>query len=679
MTPLPRVTALAALVTCVVGAVMVLVGAWHVGVWTDDPAHVVRYANLDERGWYLLDDDFDGDRPGSWVADQYVYGPVTTELAHGVARVVGVDDAHELSTSMDAYAVRHTVIGMLGLVGVLAVALIARRLFGSWSWSTVAAASLLAIPMWPGLSMFDLKDIPAAVGYTLVTAALVELAFVRPSSRRRTVLPYATPAALLATGLVLAIGTRPGLWPGLAASLAAYCVLPWKLADGSPGTWRRRLVKVALAGVVAYGFLLLSYPELFMRPTDWMLGSIEGSADYSGNPIGRSVGSWGYVPGRLFVVMPPLLLIGGIAGIAGSLSSLLRAGPRLSPHVLGWLLVSSQALLLPMLAVARQSLLYDDLRQLLFACPAVALLLTAGWRRVLADVGKDSPTGGRIVGVLLAVALLVPLGVQAQMFPYGYSYAAPYASRLGANVENDWGRLSLRELVSHVPKDDFVMCYPVLSPGGDTMRYLPTTGRPSAELSSDCRTDPFSTLFPFDLAASDPAPFEVDDSFVALFTRGRQPGRNCVVLGEVTRHRYVSNVAMSVAARCDLVLNHYPTSGVAFDGVGTGSEFLLGGWTSRPDEVGVRMREPFGSLGVELPSTWADSALRVTVAGLADEVPEMTVNGASVPARAVDDGWELDVPVTTVEAMGERRLVVTVAQPTGESLVLTALRVDPLE
>ena len=43
---------------------------------TDEPAHVLRYANLQEHGWYLLDDDFDGDEPGSWVTDQYVYAPV---------------------------------------------------------------------------------------------------------------------------------------------------------------------------------------------------------------------------------------------------------------------------------------------------------------------------------------------------------------------------------------------------------------------------------------------------------------------------------------------------------------------------------------------------------------------------------------------------------------------------
>ena len=185
------------------------------GVSTDEPAHVDRYENLHERGWYLLDDDFDGDEPGSWVTDEYVYGPVFTQLMHVTNRVVGLDPPAALGTSVEAYAGRHLVVGLCGLLGVFAVAAIGRRLLGSWSWGLVAAATLMAIPMWPGLSMFDFKDVPAATGYTLVTLGLVELLFVQEAGWKRT----AWPAVTLAAGLVLAIGVRPGLWPGLAASV----------------------------------------------------------------------------------------------------------------------------------------------------------------------------------------------------------------------------------------------------------------------------------------------------------------------------------------------------------------------------------------------------------------------------------------------------------------------------
>src|SRR6185295_5298256 len=129
---------------------------------TDEPAHVIRYQNLHEHGWYLLDDDLVGDEPGAWVTDQYVYAPVFTQVLHGVNRALGLDPSGALGTSIHAYAARHLVVGLCGLIGVLAVAGIGRRLFGSWSWGLVAAATLMAIPMWPGLCMFDVKDIPPA-------------------------------------------------------------------------------------------------------------------------------------------------------------------------------------------------------------------------------------------------------------------------------------------------------------------------------------------------------------------------------------------------------------------------------------------------------------------------------------------------------------------------------------
>ena len=88
----------------------------------------------------------------------------------------GPDPPRALGTTVDAYAA-HLVVALCGLLGVFAVAAIGRRLLGSWSWGLVMAASLMAILMWPGLSMFDIKDVPAATGYTLVTWGLVELLF----------------------------------------------------------------------------------------------------------------------------------------------------------------------------------------------------------------------------------------------------------------------------------------------------------------------------------------------------------------------------------------------------------------------------------------------------------------------------------------------------------------------
>ncbi len=181
---------------------------------------------------------------------------------------------------------------------------------------------------------------------------------------------------------------------------------------------------VAVAGALAYLVLWISYPAVFSRPHEWLLGSVVGSADYTGTATGSYDSSWAYLPGRVAVVMPPLLLL---IGAVGMLTLVPKRLPRVTPEVCGWLLVASQALLLPVLAIVRQSLLYDDLRQLLFACPAVALLLTAGWKKFVADLGRESTTTRSVLGLVWSLALLAPMAVQIQLFPYGYSYAAPQA------------------------------------------------------------------------------------------------------------------------------------------------------------------------------------------------------------------------------------------------------------
>ncbi len=447
----PRLVLWVALVVCAVGVLVVMLGAWRVAVWTDEPAHVIRYANLQEHGWYLLEDDFNGEEPGDWVTDQYVYAPVATQLMHGVNRVVGLDPAGGLGTSLRAYSARHLMVGVLGLVGVAAAVSIGRRLLGSWSWGLVAGATLLAIPMWTGLAMFDIKDVPAAVGYTLVTLALVELV---TSGRHR-----AAMTATLTAGLVLAIGTRPGLWPGLAAAVGLALLAPLVADRKSRRTWVRDLVApVAVASGLAYAVLLASYPEFFSQPQEWLFGAVGQASHYTGSAEQAPSGHWAYVPSRVIAVsVPPLLLVVGAVGCLGSVARWRRQD---TARTSAWLLVGAQALLLPVLAAIRQSHLSDDLRQLVFATPAVALLLTAGWRRVATAMATDSLWVGRVAAASWSLALVVPVLVQMQMFPYAYAYAAPQASRLGAVDQGDWARLSVRELLPSIPRGEFVICYP---------------------------------------------------------------------------------------------------------------------------------------------------------------------------------------------------------------------------
>ena len=72
-----------------------------------------------------------------------------------------------------------------------------------------------------------------------------------------------------------------------------------------------------------------------------------------------------------------------------------------------------------------------------------------------------------------------------------------------------------------------------------------------------------------------------------------------------------------------------------------------------------------GSLGFELPESWT-AAARLRLEGLASGVPEVWVNNEPVAVTSTGSGWVVEVPAEVVAAMGERRLVMTLAQPAGE-------------
>ena len=73
--------------------------------------------------------------------------------------------------------------------GLAAVVATGRMLMRTWSWGLVAGAVLVAIPVWTGHAMFNVKDVPVAIGYAVFTCGLV-LGAARSPSRTRDRRPW---------------------------------------------------------------------------------------------------------------------------------------------------------------------------------------------------------------------------------------------------------------------------------------------------------------------------------------------------------------------------------------------------------------------------------------------------------------------------------------------------------
>ncbi|MDP2774100.1 MAG: hypothetical protein Q8O61_11150, partial [Nocardioides sp.] len=501
---------------------------------------------------------------------------------------------------------------------------------------------LAATPMWTGHAMFNVKDVPVATGYTVATLSL--LLFVRsdPVGVRLRV----ARAAGLVAGLVLALGTRPGMWPGLLAALVVAA------AGILLGSTTRRGTGFALAEVVASCataacVLIAVYPRLFGSP----LRSLPGTSESSSSFFGGAKSDRLYVPRHLAQEVPTLLLVFAVTGAvlaAAVLWQQRRADPVLAARVA---LVGVQALALPVVAIVLGSDLYHGLRQLLFAIPAVAVLSAYGmawW------VDRSGTRVGRVLALAAtAAALALPTVDQVTLQPYQTTYVSLAADllsgpgrspdqRLGA----DYWRVSLPELVDEAALDRHLLCKAVTDRESGMAHPFTNAGEAfSTSRSLDCREEPNGPLAPEQLPVVRDVPVtEYDAVFIdALPT-------NCTRLGDVTRWRHGFEVVLSTLGRCALDPAVLDEEGVRVDDPALGTahhddlwRFAVDGWEQWPGQPALSSPVPLAELAFRLAPDCAGGGCTLVITGTAPADLVATVSGAEVPVRRT--AGTLRVPV----------------------------------
>jgi len=511
---------------------MTLVGGWVTGISWDETYHVKRLESFLGHGWYLIPWNLENGEPDPDYNATHVYAPVAALVAHGLALVWGTDTSGTVGTSAEAYAVRHLAVGLISAIGALATAATARVGLGSWRWGAVAAAVLVATPMWTGHAMWNIKDIPVATGYALVTLGLVLLL------RERDRTAYAG-AGVLVLGAVLMVGTRPGMWAGLAASSGIAVLLAWfrdSAAGGlPPQRARRRVLLIAAALAAAWLALLAIYPHAFSDPVALLWGSATESADFN-----ETDGHWWWIPANTFTEVPWLLLAASVPGVY-VLWREVRARTELGE--IGALL-TAQALVLPLVAIVMDSNVYTGLRQFLFVVPAMSVVAAIGLAWLVAQP-KLGRLGPRALAVLAVTAIAVPTLDQARLFPYNYAWAAPVPDAVGLGFTTDYWRTSVRALAPSIPPDAPVVCGPELRDG---------VVDPEHAKSRQCATDTIGPLLPY----ADEMAGEWTGGpghFVIVVSGETWTPDNCEVLAAVDRWAHLRRQRMGYVAEC------WPASG----------------------------------------------------------------------------------------------------------------------
>ncbi len=524
----PLALVLAAAAVAIAGLGMTFVGAGQTGLSGDEFGHVKRLEGFYDDGLFVR--NWERWTPeGVIPPNAYVYAPGTTRVMHIANVLAGNEGSGEVATTLESFIVRHYVVALMGLVGLLAAAVLTWLLLG-WRWAVVTAGALAAIPMWTGHAMFNPKDTPVAVGNTLMTLAFAGLVLAAAKRGRTAVLAGATSCLTAILGIALMMGTRPGMWPAVAAAVVLVVV---PLTIGRRLTWSV-LVGLAVSLLGSYAALWKLYPKVFGDPVAMLSGSLGQSTQF---PHGVAAGRH-YIFERTAIEWPVLLLAFMLVGtVVAAIACLrtMRSDPRRAV-VLG--LVGVQAYALTLAAIMVNANVYDGLRQLLFAVPAQAVLATIGMAAA-ATVVRGSLGRWVFVGVAIA-ALVLPTIVQARLHPYQYAYGNVVAEWTGAGVLNDNWKVSFREYVRDVPPAVKAVC-PNEPPEGPPI---------DRDLYNDCRGNSKAFQPPWRAYWHHPR-FDPDSPLFYTLLRAQRPvPPNCRVVDEVARMRNLERAVMSRLLLC---------------------------------------------------------------------------------------------------------------------------------
>jgi hypothetical protein len=637
----------ASVVVLCVATVLAVLGALRTGITTDEPIHVMRLRNYFDNGWYALDWDYRGDGPGGDGTNTFVYAPVTMLLLHAWSVLWGSEGWHDVATTPHAYDVRHLGVVVIGLVGVAAVAAIGRVVLRHWRWGLVAAAALAAIPMWTGHEMFNVKDVPVATGHTLATLGL--LLFVRkerPGTRLRL-----AGAGCLVAGLVLTLGTRPGMWPGLLVLLVV-AVLGVVLGSSTRRAAVVALIELAGSCAVAAAALVAVYPHVFGSP----LRSLSRTSESSSSFLDGEKSDRLYVPRHLAEEMPTLLLAFALTGAVVAATMLWRQR-RSSPVPAARIaLVGVQAFTLPVLAIVMGSDLYHGLRQLLFAIPALAVLAAYGMAWVL----KSPPSRRRRwLAAGTVAALVLPVVDQMTLQPYQTTYvnlatdlvSGPFV-RADKRPGGDYWRVSIPELIKGVPLDRQLLCKATVDKESNVAFPFTNGGEAfSTSRSVDCREEANGPLAPDHLPVVRRLPAtEYDAVFLKTLPA------NCTRRNEVTRWRHGFEIVLTVLGRCTVDPPALAEHGVQIDdpalGTATTGDLWLNaldGWLQWPGDRALASSVPLAELAFRPTRTCAGSGCLLVIDGQGPADLVATISGVPVAVSHAADGT-LRVPITARQA-----------------------------
>ena len=332
------------------------------------------------------------------------------------------------------------------IAGLVVFQLFSSRVAGAFVFATIST-----LPYLSGMAIINFKDAPIATGMTMVSAG----AAVLWRSRDWRWLIAAT--GLIATGTFFALGVRIGAWILIGGVLLinAIAMTLWRIRSTRPVP----LIAPTLASALGVGvgltglWLLNPIARIDLPRWAWDAYLVSRSYPWIGDvrTMGRDLPStdlpWWYLPAWFFAQLPVLFLGFALLGVVVWIWLLLREisgsrsmsldSPR--PRAVALTPFAVQALVLPAGMVIIGATLYDGMRHITFALPALIVLMVPLIVRIT-NAGLAPERWSTGIPWLMAVALIAVPGTNLlasiRWFPYMYAHVNVPTALLDS--DRDW-------------------------------------------------------------------------------------------------------------------------------------------------------------------------------------------------------------------------------------------------
>jgi hypothetical protein len=369
---------------------------------------------------------------------------------------------------------RHLATFIAFAFGVMALYILAYRLFRGSRWSLLTVVLLVLSPRIFADSFYNSKDIPFLAFFTMAVLSSVYLLDTAWSGQRWSAKIGA--AALSAFVCAVAVDIRV---PGIVL-IPLISILLVLVVICNPKRWKDVGVMLAVYLVLAMVFIILFWPILWHHPRYEFINGLETMGHYSwtghvlyrGKWILANDLPWDYVP-TWVLISTPLLQLGGfvlgvfsltmvaVNNVRSNFSKSFRSYlDKLTPDSLAWLVIIGW-LVLPLAAVIiLHSVIYDGWRQMYFIYPSILLIAVFGMKTVwelLSSLFRHSTASKILAGTVLAVGLLEPLVFTLQYHPHENVYFNAFAGdpkTLRQNFEQDYWGLSYKQGIDYILAHD---------------------------------------------------------------------------------------------------------------------------------------------------------------------------------------------------------------------------------